>query len=33
VSGHARTAEPLENRDEHENAALKKKTRGGKRVI
>jgi hypothetical protein len=33
VSCHARTADLLEDRDEHEDADLKKKTRGGKRVI
>jgi len=28
-----RTADPLEHRDEHEDAKQKKKTRGGERVI
>ena len=33
MSCHARTADLLEDRDEHEDADLKKKTRGGKRMI
>ena len=33
MSCHARTTEPPEDRDKHEDAELKKKTRGGKRMI
>jgi hypothetical protein len=33
VSYHARTPDPLEDRDEHEDAEQRKKIRGGERMI
>jgi hypothetical protein len=33
VSSHARATDPLEDRDEHEDADQKEETRGGARVI